>query len=724
MLNAQLHVLTGVLAGQAFSLIDAPITIGRASDNLIFIEEEPVSWHHAVLTPEPDGYVLHDLNSTNGCCVNGRAVTDAVLRNGDVIRVGTFEMRYEAEPAPPVAVVGVPPAKFEVGDERRASAVPIPPRIRPTPLPLPLRIIPTPPSPTTPLPESRRQVGPHGGIRFEITYSTGGDSFIKAAQKLVNHDEASATFVPFMSYWPTYNAMTTSQLKWYFHWRGRVRNCDYPDTDLSYVFVHVYELINNVGVRTEADGYEHLQKLWLNYRDRFPKLDNYLIDWISDYAILNKCAIDPLQIYHEAFERKAFVSNPDILLSRYETASFAEIPMSLILALSDYRIQKSKFYLQGNQDLLTESLSKALWQVDIHLRTKIGMGILGKFRPATPHAIHRYPFRSAIYAGTATLLTVAKVFPYSTHAPLREFLTTIIKHAENVLREHRRYRGKLRGYDLDLEIAAVIRKSVLEIAVPPTPRKRVEVDMARIEELTRASDQIREILLAGAGTETNRRSDEVAAPVSDETLIERPEGTPAHLLTDLNEINRLLVRITAEERRLLEVMREHQWQCENSSLPDMLPGVLIEHAVDHINEIALKFIGDILLASEDGKRLVTDDYRDELEFLLARKAGSPAQPIPSAKTFEGLPPEWRQFMSRLKDNQVRTLRVIATNGQSREEIRKLAAEVGIMPEALIDSINELAHETIGDIIIDTNSVPPVIEEEDFEMVQKALALTT
>jgi hypothetical protein len=81
-------------------------------------------------------------------------------------------------------------------------------------------------------------------------------------------------------------------------------------------------------------------------------------------------------------------------------------------------------------------------------------------------------------------------------------------------------------------------------------------------------------------------------------------------------------------------------------------------------------------------------------------------------------------MSRLKDNQVRTLRVIATNGQSREEIRKLAAEVGIMPETLIDSINELAHETIGDIIIDTDSVPPAIEGEDCEMVQKALALTT
>jgi len=751
MFSAQLHVLTGALAGQAFNLIDEPITIGRASDNLIFIEEESVSRHHAVLKPESNGYVLHDLNSTNGCWVNGWAVTDALLRNGDVIRVGTFEICYEAKPAPPNATHGaatrqvsvatpkviavhsvagpisaerVPPAKFEVGDERRASAVSIPPRLRPTPLPLPQRIIPIPPLPVAPVPESPRQGAPHGGIRFEISYSTSGDRFINAAQKLVDHYEASATFVPFMSYWPTYDSMTNAQSRWYFHWRGRVRINDYPDTDLSYVFVHVYELINNVGVKNESDGYEQLRKLWLNYRERFTKLDNYLIDWISDYAILNKCTIDPLQVYREAFERKAFVSKPDILLSQYETTSFAEIPISLVQALSDYRIQKSKFYLQGNQDLVGESLSKALCQVDFHLRTKTGMGIFGNFRPAAPCPIHRYPFHSAVYAGTGTLLTVAKVYPYSTHAPLREFLTTIIKHTENVLREHRRYRGKLRGYELNAEIAAVIRKSVLEIAVPPAPRQRIEVDMERIEELTRASDQVRKILLEGADTEAVRRWDEMPAPVSDNPPIERPEGTPAHLLTDLNEINRLLVRITEEERRLLEIMRENQWQCESIRLAGMFPGILIEHAVDHINEIALKFAGDILLASEGGKILVTDDYRDELEFLLKRIAASTAQPIPPAKAFTGLPPEWGQFMSRLKENQLRTLRAIATNGQSRDEIRKLATEVGIMPETLIDSINELAHETIGDIIIDTNSVPPVIEEDDFEMVQKALALTT
>jgi hypothetical protein len=176
MFSAQLHVLTGALAGQAFSLIDAPITIGRASDNLIFIEEEPVSWHHAVLTPEPDGYVLHDLDSTNGCWINGRAVTDAVLCNGDVIRVGTLEVRYEAETAPLVAVEVVPPAMFKVGDEGRA--LPIPPRIGPVPLTLPPRITRTPPPPMARAHEAGRQVGSHGSnqVRTLRTIAVNGHS--------------------------------------------------------------------------------------------------------------------------------------------------------------------------------------------------------------------------------------------------------------------------------------------------------------------------------------------------------------------------------------------------------------------------------------------------------------------------------------------------------------------------------------------------------------------
>lgn len=75
-----------------------------------------------------------------------------------------------------------------------------------------------------------------------------------------------AEFVPFMQYWPTYDSMDHRQRAWYFYWRTQVRNGEYPDTDLSYIFVHIYELLSGCGWKQASDGYNQLMSLWMSYR--------------------------------------------------------------------------------------------------------------------------------------------------------------------------------------------------------------------------------------------------------------------------------------------------------------------------------------------------------------------------------------------------------------------------------------------------------------------------
>lgn len=239
----QIRVISGDLEGQVFGLILMPITIGRESDNVISIDESKVSRHHAVLIPAEAGYTLRDLNSTNGTFVNGQPTQERRLLDGDVIRVGCLEMQYESNVADrPAIPTSARPAEFTVEKKSAGGAFPIPPRVHSLPPRLPsVSVTPTP----------LRDVG----IRFEISYSTGGNDFIRKAQKYVRRRETQAQFVPFMSYWPTYGSMTDAQQRWYFYWRDQVRNGIYPDTDLSYVFVHVYELINNVGIENGVDGY-------------------------------------------------------------------------------------------------------------------------------------------------------------------------------------------------------------------------------------------------------------------------------------------------------------------------------------------------------------------------------------------------------------------------------------------------------------------------------------
>jgi pSer/pThr/pTyr-binding forkhead associated (FHA) protein len=48
----------------------------------------------------PEGWMLIDLSSTNGCFVNGKRVREHRLRDGDLIAVGHHQLRFAGPAAP------------------------------------------------------------------------------------------------------------------------------------------------------------------------------------------------------------------------------------------------------------------------------------------------------------------------------------------------------------------------------------------------------------------------------------------------------------------------------------------------------------------------------------------------------------------------------------------------------------------------------------------------
>ena len=54
----------------------------------------------------------------------------------------------------------------------------------------------------------------------------------------------------FVQYFPTYQSMNDHQLRGYFSWRTSVRRGIINKTSLSFVFLYIYELINQIGVRS------------------------------------------------------------------------------------------------------------------------------------------------------------------------------------------------------------------------------------------------------------------------------------------------------------------------------------------------------------------------------------------------------------------------------------------------------------------------------------------
>ena len=80
-------------------LLKERCTIGRRPTNDLVIDHVAISGDHAVIVAQKDGFVLEDLNSTNGTQVNGQPIKKHLLQDGDVINLTPYRIRFVAEGA-------------------------------------------------------------------------------------------------------------------------------------------------------------------------------------------------------------------------------------------------------------------------------------------------------------------------------------------------------------------------------------------------------------------------------------------------------------------------------------------------------------------------------------------------------------------------------------------------------------------------------------------------
>jgi pSer/pThr/pTyr-binding forkhead associated (FHA) protein len=95
---AKLTVLTEGFSGMSLEVKPEKATVGRLDDNTFCIPEPSVSSHHCELWTKGDDIVVKDLGSTNGSFINElqlAAEKEAVLRPGQVLRLGQIQLRFE-----------------------------------------------------------------------------------------------------------------------------------------------------------------------------------------------------------------------------------------------------------------------------------------------------------------------------------------------------------------------------------------------------------------------------------------------------------------------------------------------------------------------------------------------------------------------------------------------------------------------------------------------------
>lgn len=459
--------------------------------------------------------------------------------------------------------------------------------------------------------------------------------FVEEARQLIEVEGEQAPFVPFMSYWPTYGVMNEPQRKWYMYWRTEVRQGRFPDTDLSYLFVHIYELINGIGWQEPEEGYDQLKELWINYRERLPQLDVYMQDWIIDYDLVHELNMS----LSEMVELSSGYLPPEILdmeLQRLLSSNISDISLKLLQRYYDYDITLSKFYRDGGMKVLEQYIPRVMVLVDSYLLRTRKAGILDQFELNHERTIERTLFRKAVYDESIYGKSVRMTYvPIGEHADFVQFVTRVFRCTENKCRELLGFRGRLRGKTLEPELANVIEryldKAFAIEQMPVVEQPIVRIDAEKLASLQKESEYVRRALMI----EENHTSEDEDA-------------------NNVSSLPTTVIQNSTEEAESAKQSNQQEVDVEGALNTD-------GGQENGINEpLSLQWEADF---SAD------------------------------------LDEEWIQFSEMLSQQHVQAIHALLGVNPDMELMR-VAEQYGTMPTLLLDEINDMAMETIGDLLIE------------------------
>lgn len=532
-------------------------------------------------------------------------------------------------------------------------------------------------------------------IDLDDNYSS---KFEKDIAKYIDKEGKEVPHVPFMQYWATYDGMDRAQKEWYFYWRSQVRKNNYLSTDLSYIFVHIYELLNDYGWKRPQDGYDQLVKLWVTYRTQHPQLDRYLMEWLFDFARVHNLEFVLPEIEELSFPNRTMIK--DILIEKHSNEKPLKLPFALVDALCDYSLVGSKFYKDGHQVLMHEAIPRVLALADAALIKKSGKGILETYGPtkATNQMYYAFPGANCKYAHKRMDVMVKA---YSNSYKLRKYINELVRFAENVLRELYECRGRLRGVELDAETAnlvtAFLKKEYTPNKKPVAPAKKAEVKLnfENIAELRNQSDAVRDAL----------------------EVIEDIVGTK-ELLTDLEAVKEIFTSMPAYCRTLIDSMQANSWEIAYNSS--------VQASIEKINELSGMKLACAILVVEENTLILEDDYRDEFNYIYEHLSefNTPesisTEDDSSKFVLDGLSDEIRQLLETLSPTQKEILYIILSQENISGRIEEIANTEMSMPEILVDEINDIATQYIGDILIDTFGDEMCVLEQYADELKKAM----
>ena len=418
--------------------------------------------------------------------------------------------------------------------------------------------------------------------------------FLKQATLLVNYTDDYEYYGQVLRYYPTYESLSDEELRGYFSWRTKLRNGDLQKTHLSFAFLYIYELINQIGVTDPMDGYRKLEA----FAEDYGRLDNgilsYLTQWLTDYVIYY--GLDPELL---ADSPRVILDNCITILDHVD-AQPPEKVMFAVKQLAPKWLGRSKFYGNNTADCDTV-IVRVLRRVSAHYAARCKKSMVEQYF-GVPEQYQAWLFNSAVfcdrrkkekrkyavdarcvYQCRGGLWTVWQ-HPYPLGRPSPE-LEALLKTIDSVMREEFGYGHPVKPGLQTKWIVKAIREEVQALLAEKkaAEAQKVTIDLSRLDRIRRDAAITQEKLTVEEEEDAPEEAPEVPAtpPVDDDCPL-----TPA-------------------EYRLVQCLlygRPLDWISGEGYLTSVL--------VDGINEKLYDTFQDTVL---DDLPQIVEDYADDLK---------------------------------------------------------------------------------------------------------------
>ncbi|MGZ4164642.1 MAG: TerB N-terminal domain-containing protein, partial [Tumebacillaceae bacterium] len=243
-------------------------------------------------------------------------------------------------------------------------------------------------------------------------------------EQVIRFRESIGTPAPeieFIHSWPKHEHLDECQLHWFLYWRTLWEDGQVVKTSLSYMMIHIYELLSLEYIKEPEKAVKRLIEFYTEFRNIQPRLDVTVVRWIGDMYLKIGDLENAMYWYTHGPYGDLYEK-----LSWYRYGEM-DIPFSMLLKVAP--MQKTQFYRDAMPEIenAMETMMHAVFRSFYALE---GEHALDRFA--------RYTDDPTIYLFSSTPIH-EKIFldgfrRYEESGAFVHFVKNCVRYAENLLR--------------------------------------------------------------------------------------------------------------------------------------------------------------------------------------------------------------------------------------------------------------------------------------------------